>query len=137
MFQYIVMGIYTPLITCCFDLYIWCAAADPADPGVFNSKKYHKILENGKYSGPKDSKFGGDSAATFHDDNDTSVGGKTVEKDAVVTDETMVCQSNHLVCYGFSLLVLLSADVPAHAKNLPSNRCMKMACFIAVCVKLR
>ncbi|GMJ03750.1 hypothetical protein like AT1G69420 [Hibiscus trionum] len=89
MFQYIVMGIYTPLITCCFGLYIWCAAADPADPGVFNSKKYHKILENGKYSGPKDSKFGGDSAATFCDDNDTSVGRKTVEKDAAVTDETL------------------------------------------------
>ncbi|KAE8687355.1 putative protein S-acyltransferase 22 [Hibiscus syriacus] len=89
MFQYIVMGIYTPLITCCFGLYIWCAAADPADPGVFKSKKYLKIPENGKYSGPKDSKFGGDSATTFRDDNDTSVGGKTVEKDAAVKDETL------------------------------------------------
>ncbi|KAK8522867.1 hypothetical protein V6N13_115815 [Hibiscus sabdariffa] len=53
-FQYIVMGIYTPLIMCCFGLYIWCAAADPADPGVFKSKKYLKIPENEKYSGPKD-----------------------------------------------------------------------------------
>ncbi|KAE8664630.1 putative protein S-acyltransferase 22 [Hibiscus syriacus] len=89
MFQYIVMGIYTPLITCCFGLYIWCAASDPADPGVFKSKKYLKIPENVKYSGPKDSKFGVDSATTFRDDNDTSVGGKTVEKDAVVADETL------------------------------------------------
>ncbi|CAN1313864.1 Probable protein S-acyltransferase 22 [Linum perenne] len=40
MFQYIAMGIYTPLIMCAFGLYIWCAASDPADPGVFRSKKY-------------------------------------------------------------------------------------------------
>ncbi|KAE8658877.1 putative protein S-acyltransferase 22 [Hibiscus syriacus] len=89
MFQYILMGIYTPLVTCCFGLYIWCAAVDPADPGVFKSKKYLKIPENAKYFGPKDTKFGGDSAITFRDDNDTSVGGKTVEKDAAVADETL------------------------------------------------
>ncbi|KAH1031388.1 hypothetical protein J1N35_043562 [Gossypium stocksii] len=89
MFQYIVMGIYTPLITCCFGLYIWCAAADPADPGVFKSKKYLKIPQNGKLSGPKDSKFGGDSTTSLHDDNGTSVGEKTLEKDAAATHETL------------------------------------------------
>ncbi|XWS23143.1 hypothetical protein CRYUN_Cryun29cG0095600 [Craigia yunnanensis] len=89
MFQYIVMGIYTPLITCCFGLYIWCTAADPADPGVFRSKKYLKIPENGKYSGPKDSKLGGDSTTFLHDDNATAAGGKTLEKDAAATDETL------------------------------------------------
>nr|KJB80281.1 hypothetical protein B456_013G090000 [Gossypium raimondii] len=89
MFQYIVMGIYTPLITCCFGLYIWCAAADPADPGVFKSKKYLKIPENGKHSGPKDSKLGGDSTTSLHDDNATSVGGKFLEKDAAATHETL------------------------------------------------
>ncbi|XVF03270.1 hypothetical protein REPUB_Repub04eG0246900 [Reevesia pubescens] len=89
MFQYIVMGIYTPLITCCFGLYIWCAAADPADPGVFKSKKYLKIPENGKYSGAKDSKLGGDSTTSLHDDNATSAGGKTLERDAAATEETL------------------------------------------------
>ncbi|MBA0671108.1 hypothetical protein Goklo_024264 [Gossypium klotzschianum] len=89
MFQYVVMGIYTPLITCCFGLYIWCAAADPADPGVFKSKKYLKIPESGKYSGPKDCKLGGGSATTLHDDNDALVGGKTAEKDTAATDETL------------------------------------------------
>ncbi|XP_022776811.1 probable protein S-acyltransferase 22 [Durio zibethinus] len=89
MFQYIAMGIYTPLITCCFGLYIWCAAADPADPGVFKSKKYLKIPENGKCAGPKDSKLGGDSTTSLHDDNATSAGGKTLEKDAAATGETL------------------------------------------------
>ncbi|XP_022727423.1 probable protein S-acyltransferase 22 [Durio zibethinus] len=89
MFQYIVMGIYTPLITCCLGLYIWCAAADPADPGVFKSKKYLKIPKNGKYSGLKDSKLGGDSTAYLHDDNATLAGGKTLENDAAATNETM------------------------------------------------
>ncbi|GMI87413.1 hypothetical protein like AT1G69420 [Hibiscus trionum] len=88
-FQYIVMGIYTPLIMCCFGLYIWCAAADPADPGVFKSKKYLKIAENEKYSGPKDSKLCGDSTTSLHGDTATSAGGKTLEKDAAAMNETL------------------------------------------------
>lgn len=35
-------------ILCVFGLYIWCAAADPADPGVFKSKKYLKIPDRKK-----------------------------------------------------------------------------------------
>ncbi|CAN7053656.1 hypothetical protein IGI04_028498 [Brassica rapa subsp. trilocularis] len=56
--QYIAMGIYTPLITCVVGLYIWCAASDPADHGVFRSKKYLKVPENGKFSQSKGSKDG-------------------------------------------------------------------------------
>ncbi|XP_027360807.1 probable protein S-acyltransferase 22 isoform X2 [Abrus precatorius] len=67
MYQYIVMGLYTPLITCVFGLYIWCAAADPADPGVFKSKKYLKIPDSKKFGGLKDSKLGGDSTSSVHD----------------------------------------------------------------------
>ncbi|XP_072981398.1 probable protein S-acyltransferase 22 [Typha angustifolia] len=48
LFQYVVMGLYTPLVTFVFLLYIWCAAADPGDPGVFKSKKYGKVDENVK-----------------------------------------------------------------------------------------
>lgn len=46
MYQYIVMGIYTPLIISAFGLYIWCAGADPADTGVFKSRKYCKTTNN-------------------------------------------------------------------------------------------
>ncbi|KAL4569503.1 hypothetical protein LXL04_025142 [Taraxacum kok-saghyz] len=46
LYQYIVMGIYTPLILCSFGLYIWCAGADPADTGVFKSRKYSKPTNN-------------------------------------------------------------------------------------------
>ncbi|CAL9240009.1 unnamed protein product [Arabidopsis halleri] len=60
--QYIAMGIYTPLITCVVGLYIWCAASDPADRGVFRSKKYLKIPENGKFPLSKDTKDGCGSA---------------------------------------------------------------------------
>ncbi|MCD7456815.1 hypothetical protein HAX54_033298 [Datura stramonium] len=56
--QYIVMGLYTPLIISAFGLYIWCAAADPADPGVFKSKKYLKKLDNKKQVQLKESKLG-------------------------------------------------------------------------------
>ncbi|XP_010552564.1 PREDICTED: probable protein S-acyltransferase 22 [Tarenaya hassleriana] len=62
MYQYIVMGVYTLLITCVFGLYIWCAASDPADPGVFRSKKYVKVPENGKFARADEMKDG--NAAT-------------------------------------------------------------------------
>ena len=45
-------------ITCVVGLYIWCAASDPADRGVFRSKKYLKVPENGKLPQSKGSKDG-------------------------------------------------------------------------------
>lgn len=39
-FQYVAVGIYTPLITSVLFLYIWCAATDPRDAGVLKSNKY-------------------------------------------------------------------------------------------------
>ncbi|CAI0394404.1 unnamed protein product [Linum tenue] len=80
MFQYIAMGIYTPLIMCVFGLYIWCAASDPADPGVFRSKKYLKIPENEKHPQHKDLKQGTESASSMQDGNSSTIGGKSVEK---------------------------------------------------------
>ncbi|CAL1360322.1 unnamed protein product [Linum trigynum] len=83
MFQYIAMGIYTPLIMCVFGLYIWCAASDPADPGVFRSKKYLKIPENEKHPQHKAFKQGTESASSMHDGNSSAIGGKSVEKGVV------------------------------------------------------
>ncbi|KAJ0096182.1 hypothetical protein Patl1_16767 [Pistacia atlantica] len=87
-FQLIIMGIYTPLITCVFGLYIWCAAADPADPGVFKSKKYLKIPESVKSARLKDSKLGGESTSSINDANAATVGGKPLEKDETCADAT-------------------------------------------------
>ncbi|KAL5225216.1 hypothetical protein ABZP36_011855 [Zizania latifolia] len=47
-FQYVLMGLYTPLITCVVMLYIWCAATNPGDPGIFKAKKHSKLDKNGK-----------------------------------------------------------------------------------------
>ncbi|CAL5085384.1 unnamed protein product [Urochloa decumbens] len=57
-FQYVVMGLYTPLVLCVFFLYIWCAAANPADPGVFKSKKYLSLYGSGKHKHLKESRKG-------------------------------------------------------------------------------
>ncbi|KAJ6805238.1 putative protein S-acyltransferase 22 [Iris pallida] len=59
LFQYVVMAIYTPLVTCVFFLYIWCAATDPGDPGVFKSKQYLNAENNSRQSNPSKSKQGG------------------------------------------------------------------------------
>ncbi|KAG8661701.1 probable protein S-acyltransferase 22 isoform X1 [Manihot esculenta] len=90
-FQYIVMGIYTPLITCVFGLYIWCAAADPADPGVFRSKKYLNVPHDGKHAQQKDSKLGvgGESTSSMHDANASTVEGKSPNKGSEVADATL------------------------------------------------
>ncbi|XP_073059338.1 probable protein S-acyltransferase 22 [Primulina eburnea] len=83
LFQYIVMGIYTPLIICVFGLYIWCAAADPADSGVFRSKKYLKIPENKKQPELNAPIHGGQSTSSIQDANititreDTNKGSKS------------------------------------------------------------
>lgn len=91
MLQYIVMGLYTPLITCCFGLYIWCAAADPADPGVFKSKKYHEIPESGKPSTvmtQKESKLAGENPLDGNNnDNDAMDKDENYPK-ASITDDT-------------------------------------------------
>ncbi|AQK93801.1 hypothetical protein ZEAMMB73_Zm00001d010300 [Zea mays] len=44
------MAIYTPLITCVVVLYIWCAATNPRDPGIFDSTKNLKLDKNEKHS---------------------------------------------------------------------------------------
>ncbi|XP_004490124.1 probable protein S-acyltransferase 22 [Cicer arietinum] len=88
-YQYIVTGLYTPLITCVFGLYIWCAAADPADPGVFKSKKYLKIPDSKKRGGLKDSKLGGESNSSVNDGNASTVGPKSVDKEALGTEATL------------------------------------------------
>ncbi|KAJ4974746.1 hypothetical protein NE237_007920 [Protea cynaroides] len=82
-FQYVVMGLYTPLITCVFGLYIWCAAADPADPGVFKSKKYVGIAQSEMHNQHKESKLGGESASSTYTANTGMIGEKAL--DGVVT----------------------------------------------------
>ncbi|XP_057948002.1 probable protein S-acyltransferase 22 [Malania oleifera] len=89
--QYVAMGVYTPLITCVFSLYIWCAAADPADPGVFKSKKYLKIPDKGKHTQPKESKLGAgeESTSSIHDANAALVGHKHVDQNVMGMDATI------------------------------------------------
>ncbi|KAH0460780.1 hypothetical protein IEQ34_008355 [Dendrobium chrysotoxum] len=52
-FQYLALGIYTPLITSVLFLYIWCAATDPGDPEVLKSSKYLGIAKVEKQDQPK------------------------------------------------------------------------------------
>ncbi|KAL8196460.1 hypothetical protein R6Q57_024755 [Mikania cordata] len=70
MYEYIVMAIYTPLIICAFGLYIWCAGADPADTGVFKSRKYGKTSDNNKTNvGKEGSKHDGESPSKDANDD--------------------------------------------------------------------
>ncbi|XP_035833270.1 probable protein S-acyltransferase 22 isoform X5 [Helianthus annuus] len=48
-------------ITCAFGLYIWCAGADPADAGVFKSRKYCKTPNSQTNARKEGSNHGGES----------------------------------------------------------------------------
>uniref|UniRef100_A0A2P2LSS9 S-acyltransferase n=3 Tax=Rhizophora mucronata TaxID=61149 RepID=A0A2P2LSS9_RHIMU len=91
-FQDILMGIYTPLIICVFGLYIWCAAADPGDSGVFRSKKYLNSRFDAKDTQQKDCKLGGESTSSIQDANASQIGGKKLDKDAL---SGVVISKNH------------------------------------------
>lgn len=56
------MVIWSFQVLCVFFLYIWCAAANPADPGVFKSKKYLSLYGSGKYKHLKESRKGSSDA---------------------------------------------------------------------------
>ncbi|KAI4386389.1 hypothetical protein MLD38_004324 [Melastoma candidum] len=80
--HYVVMGVYTPLIVSVFSLYIWCAAADPADSGVFKSKKYVQVSDDEKSVQQKDSKLGVESISSLYDAN-VAASAKSVDGDLV------------------------------------------------------
>ncbi|KAG9152158.1 hypothetical protein Leryth_019726 [Lithospermum erythrorhizon] len=80
LFQYIAIGIYTPLIVSAFSLYIWCAGSNPADPGVFKSKKYLKKLDKNNHAYLKETKLNGESASTIQDGNAKAAAGKNFAK---------------------------------------------------------
>ncbi|XP_050237157.1 probable protein S-acyltransferase 22 [Mercurialis annua] len=111
-FQYIAVGLYTPLITFVFGLYIWCAASDPADPGVFRSKKYLNIPHDSKQSSQKGSKLGGGSASSLHDANASTVGGKSLDKGSAGADPTSK-----------------DPDTDLEQKNVTGSSCLQLALF--------
>ncbi|CAA2975693.1 probable S-acyltransferase 22 [Olea europaea subsp. europaea] len=93
LFQNIVMGIYTPLIIGVFSLFIWCAAADPADPGVFRSKKYLKIRDSKKHVGLNESKLGAESTSSIQDGCAGIPGEKAFDKSNISIDKRAECTS--------------------------------------------
>ncbi|XP_057482228.1 probable protein S-acyltransferase 22 isoform X1 [Actinidia eriantha] len=117
LFQYIAIGLYTPLILCVFCLYIWCAAADPADPGVFKSKKYLKIPDSKKHARLKESKLGGDSTSSILDANAATIGGKPIDKstkdmDAAAEDYAIETEKKNESSYPSSCCVALLPLIP-------------------------
>lgn len=59
-----------------FFLYIWCAAADPGDPGVFKSKKYLNVVDHRRYSSSK----GESRSSSVKKADAAAVGGKPLNE---------------------------------------------------------
>ncbi|KAL6010386.1 hypothetical protein ACLOJK_000817 [Asimina triloba] len=87
------MGVYTPLIfnwrdsaeIATWELFgrrggdVAGRATDPADPGVFKSKKYVSFISDGKIASPKGSKLGGESTSSVKDAKAALVGEKSLD----------------------------------------------------------
>ncbi|GAB4829098.1 hypothetical protein Ancab_018761 [Ancistrocladus abbreviatus] len=82
------LQLFHVLLVCSFGLYIWCTAADPVDPGVFKSKKYLKIAQNGKHTKSSEPKLGGESTLSIYDPNVVTKGDKSANKDLQSMDAT-------------------------------------------------
>lgn len=66
-------------IICVFGLYIWCAATDPADRGVYRSKKYLNIEENGEPLNSKELIDRGDSISSLNNPTSVASGIKSLD----------------------------------------------------------
>ncbi|MQL89939.1 hypothetical protein Taro_022520 [Colocasia esculenta] len=95
-FQYVVTGLYTPLVACVFCLYIWCAAADPGDPGVFRAKKYLNNGDPERHTNSKGSRQEGESISSMNEAHAATVGEKPLHE-ATAPDAGDKKSSNELV----------------------------------------
>ncbi|RZC72248.1 hypothetical protein C5167_035414 [Papaver somniferum] len=126
-FQYIIMGIYTPLITGVVSLYIWCAAADPGDPGIFKSKKYVNIVESRKHTWLKESKLGGKSAPSINDANAATARGMPLSEGVVASSneiEEKNGSSHHPSCC-MGLLRWCPCALICKSRNLHEESCQQ------------
>ncbi|KAK4777860.1 hypothetical protein SAY87_018047 [Trapa incisa] len=90
-FQYAAIGIYTPLITCAFSLYIWSAGCDPADRGVFRSKRYVRVPESRKLGHEKDSEHQGEQNFSVQDASN-GIPGDTNSRNLEADETTSQCE---------------------------------------------
>ncbi|GFZ18264.1 DHHC-type zinc finger family protein [Actinidia rufa] len=93
------------------------AAADPADPGVFKSKKYLKIPDSKKHARLKESKLGGDSTSSIQDANAATIGGNPIDKstkdmDTTAEDYAIETEKKNESSYPSSCCVALLPFIP-------------------------
>ncbi|OEL33718.1 putative protein S-acyltransferase 22 [Dichanthelium oligosanthes] len=149
-FQIVAMAIYTPLvssgysahqalrvqvlITCVVVLYIWCAATNPGDPGIFNSTKDLKLDKHEKHSNVNSEQgisHGGRplSEAFGTADNSEKLSSMLERKDSPSWPRFsgILC----LVCFPFSCLCKRCL----HSDNQPSeqNICEEGMFFCSLC----
>ncbi|KAL7091337.1 hypothetical protein ACP275_12G099000 [Erythranthe tilingii] len=135
LFQYIIIGIYTPLLICAFGLYIWCAGADPADSGVFRSKKYRNIQDSKKHLKSSECKHGGGesisssiqdancaAAATPEESNDRGKTDIESAADCNTEHENKNPSSRKRNCFLTGILVLLPCALLCNSNEDSSDQ---------------
>ncbi|PWA64870.1 zinc finger, DHHC-type, palmitoyltransferase [Artemisia annua] len=116
MYEYIVMGIYTPIIICAFGLYIWCAGADPADTGVFKSRKYRETMDSKRDVRKEGSKIGDESTSSIQDANAPSNDRKSTDSITKDNKSTSKRVSSLPSCFK-AILSLLPCAIMCHCSN--------------------
>ncbi|KAH9315176.1 hypothetical protein KI387_023803, partial [Taxus chinensis] len=124
MVEYIIVGIFSFLVTSVFSLYVWCAATDPADPAVLRSKKYCRKSEFGRALSFKDSLPG---PGSVNGTNMDSVGEKTNSDGSYVTVLPIKESVNQDKKESGGVRILLS-PCPIVCLWLPLGRTVKSLC---------
>ncbi|CAN6320992.1 unnamed protein product [Urochloa humidicola] len=132
-FQIAAMAIYTPLITCVVVLYIWCAATNPGDPGIFKSTKDSKLDKHEKHSNFNSDQgisHGGRQSEAFGTaDNSEKLSSMLERKDSPSWPKFsgILC----LVCYPFSCLC--KRCLHSDNQSLEQNICEEGMFFCSLC----
>lgn len=120
--EYVLLAIYTPLVACVFFLYVWCAATDPGDPGVFKSKKYINIDDNKKHNDSKSFKQG----SSTHDGHTVANTEKTADErkdtkklsDQLQKEKSSCCNVPFLIILlGWCPMSFVQCLFPAHEQS--------------------
>ena len=105
-----------------FFLYIWCAAADPGDPGVFKSKKYVTVLDQRRPSTPEKSRDGVDSiSSSVKRAGSATVEDKSMKETPQIADKKSTHESEKSSVRGHPLFAVCLCCCSSRFSKRPSD----------------
>ncbi|CAA6674129.1 unnamed protein product [Spirodela intermedia] len=120
--EHLAAGLYTPLLSCVFCIYVWCAATDPGDEGIFKSKKYLGVVDDEKPASSKGPRQGNESISSVNEMNTATFGEKSLNE-ASATDASVGISLNEFQKESISCFLALLGRCPLSYVCRQSHSC--------------